>query len=132
MNATNLAIQYHSSTLSPECSFDTSVLPRLRKGLAKVTKVVPSRRISSEREVITVEVPSALVGKYPLTLDERINEVKEKLSKMSRVEKWKLVEESFGMWEDYPQDWLDKIRKGILSNNYKMDSSNRPYAIFSR
>jgi hypothetical protein len=132
MNGTYLAIQYHSSTSSSESYFANLVPPRLRKGMAKVTGVMPSRRISSEREVITVEVPSGLVGKYPLTLDERINEVKKKLSKMSRVEKWKLVEESFGMWEDYPQDWLDKIRKGILSNNYKMDSSNRPYAIFSR
>lgn len=131
MSASSLAEQYHSSTLSAKCSSAFSVPPILRKGMAKATGAVKSRRISSEPKVIVVEVPTPLVGKYPLSLDERVEQVKEMLSKMSRAEKWKLVEESFGMWEDYPQDWLDKLREGNLTFHYQIDSSNRPNGIFS-
>ncbi len=131
MNATNLAEQYHGSTLSAEWSFKTSEGRRLRKRVAKVPNSLP-RSISSERETKVVKVPSGLVGKYPLTLDERIKEVKDKLSKMSRDDKWKLVKESFGMWENYPQDWIEKLRKGILNIDHMIDSNNRPYVIFSR
>jgi len=131
MNATNIAIQYHSSTLSAEGSFMTSEGRRLRKRVAKVPHSLP-KLISSQRETKVVEVASRLVGKYPLTLDERIKEVKEKLSKMSQADKWKLIKESFGMWENYPQDWIEKLRKGILNIDHMIDSNNRSYVIFSR
>jgi len=131
MNATNIAIQYRSSTLSAEGSFKTSEWRRLRKRVAKVPHYLP-RLISSQRETKVIEVPSRLVGKYPLTLDERIKEVKKILSKMSKNDKWKLVKESFGMWENYPQDWIEKLRKGILKIDHMIDSNNRSYVIFSR
>jgi hypothetical protein len=132
MNASNLGIQYHSSTSSGEWFSANAGALRLRKRMAKAG-ISPFQRLSSERNVIVVKVPSRLVAKYPLTLDERIEEAKDKLHRMSRAEKWKLVKESFGMWENYPQDWLDKLRTG---NNLPLvnmvDSSNRPYVIFSR
>lgn len=130
MNASNLAIQYLSSTSSAECFSVNSGALKLRKRMARAG-VGPFRRISSERNVIIVEVPSRLVGIYPLSLDERIEKAKDKLCRMSRAEKWKLVKESFGMWENYPVDWLDELRKGNFVLLNMIDNSNRPFHVIS-
>jgi hypothetical protein len=129
MNASNLAEEYHSSTSSAECSSAISVTSKLRKGMARATGAVKSRRTSSERKVIVVEVPNILVDKYPLSLEERVKKVREKLSKMTKAEKWKLVEQSFGMWEDYPEDWLDKLREGTLNFEYQINDTNNQWNI---
>jgi hypothetical protein len=130
MNASNLATQYHKSTSSEEWFSANSGALRFRKGMAKAG-LGPFRRISSDCNVMVVEVPSILVGIYPLTLNERIKKAKDELNKMSRTEKWKLVEESFGMWENYPPDWLEKLKKGNLSLINMIDSSNRPFYVIS-
>ena len=44
--------------------------------------------------------------------EDKINEIDAELAMLSQPEKWKLVEESFGMWADYPADWLDRLRSG--------------------
>lgn len=36
------------------------------------------------------------------------------LSSMTDDEILELVEDSFGMWHDYPKDWLMKLREGKL------------------
>ena len=76
-------------------------------------------------------VSGRLIGKYPLTLDERIREAREKLKKMSMDKRWKLIEESYGMWEDYPEDWLERLREGTLFFNDMGESSDINYVLSS-
>ena len=76
-------------------------------------------------------ISGRLVGKYPLTLDDRIKEARKKLARMSVAKKWQLVEKSYGMWKDYTEDWLERIRKGTWSNDYLSDTSETSHALSS-
>lgn len=76
-------------------------------------------------------VSGRLVSKYPLTLDERIKEARKKLAKMSMAKKWELVRKGYGMWEDYPEDWLERLREGTLFFNHMRETSDINYVLSS-
>lgn len=78
---------------------------------------------SSVWRYATEVISGRLIGKYPLSLEERIEEARKKLSKMNKADKWKLVHKSFGMWEDYPEDWLERVRKGTWVHDYIRDTN---------
>lgn len=67
---------------------------------------------------------------YPLSMDDKIKKMTGELSNMTSAEKWELIEKSFGMWSDYPDDWLDNLRSGNLKIQGIADS-NSDYGIFS-
>ena len=76
-------------------------------------------------------ISGRLVDKYPLSLDDRVKEARKKLAKMTKAQKWKLIEESFGMWKDYPEDWLERIREGTWIYNYTRDTNESNYFVYS-
>lgn len=63
-------------------------------------------------------------------LEEKVDLIKDKVSKMSLKEKWEIVEKSFGMWSDYPDNWLSELRAGNLAS-FEGESSETEYEIFS-
>lgn len=128
MNATNLAEERFSSTSQSWILID---LLKFRRKFGNRGTVVPFEIKSSQCNAIVVESQNQLVSKYPLTLDQKVEEIKKRLSEMSHAEKWEIVRESFGMWEDYPKDWLDNIRSGNLRFNHMVDTSNKSDVIFS-
>jgi len=76
-------------------------------------------------------ISGRLVDKYPLSLDDRVKEARKKLAKMTKAQKWKLIEESFGMWKDYPEDWLERVREGTWIYNYTRDTNESNYFVYS-
>lgn len=68
---------------------------------------------------------------YPMTLDDRIKRARERLEKMSKAEKWELIRKSYGMWEDYPEDWLEKLRSGSLEFETMRATSESEDVFFS-
>ena len=44
--------------------------------------------------------------------DKKIQEILSKLRNMTTDEKWELVIKSYGMWEDYSKNWLERLRNG--------------------
>jgi len=76
-------------------------------------------------------ISGRLVGKYPLSLDDKVKEAQKKLAKMSKAQKWKLIEESFGMWKDYPQNWLERIREGTWIYDYARDTNESEYFVYN-
>ena len=46
--------------------------------------------------------------------EDKIKKMIRELSNMTSAEKWELIEKSFGMWSDYPDDWLGNLRSGNL------------------
>jgi len=76
-------------------------------------------------------ISGRLVDKYPFSLDDKVKEARKKLARMSKAQKWKLIEESFGMWKDYPEDWLERIREGKWIYNHARDTNESNYFVCS-
>ena len=121
MYESNTFRDYIYANLSPAYRLSKiSVNPRqVTSGSRKIVVVVAS----AVKSVIRV-VSGRLLGKYPLTFDDRIKEAQMELAKMSVAEKWELVKKSYGMWEDYPEDWLERIRKGTFTPNRYIASTD--------
>ena len=103
------------------------------------TNVVPLiKKCEPTFKIVQIQTPVKFkklqvkpITNFPLTFEERMKLAKQKLAKMSDEEKWKLIEESYGMWENYPEDWLKKMREGTLPVIHSMRSDIR-YVLLGR
>lgn len=71
----------------------------------------------------------SVIAQYPLSFEKRVKAARAKIKRMNGEEKWQLIEESFGMWEDYPENWLTRMREGTLDYRYSTESQITIHAI---
>lgn len=71
----------------------------------------------------------SIIAQYPLSFEKRIKAARTKIIRMNDEEKWQLIEESYGMWEGYPEDWLTRMREGTLDYRYSTESQITIHAI---
>ena len=70
-----------------------------------------------------------ILDQYPLPFDERVKRIKAEVKMLGKEERWDLIMESFGMWEDYPEDWLERVREGASFYQESTESLSITYAI---
>ena len=89
--------------------------------MKETAKIVPKFRFHSGR--------IRLISHSLIPFEERVKAARAKIRKMNKEERWRLIEESFGMWESYPGDWLIRMREGTLQYKYSTESQIITYAI---
>jgi len=62
----------------------------------------------------TTESKWYILSLSELSLEEKIAWIEKEIKGMTEEERWGLIMESFGMWEDYPEDWLERMRRGEI------------------
>jgi len=64
------------------------------------------------------------ISHFPLTFEEQVIEAENKLKKMTLTQRKKLAKKACGAWENYPDDWFNKIIEGILSSPYDITTES--------
>lgn len=102
----------------------TSQIP-ITKDSSTVTKA--TRKIIPKFKFYSGEI--RIIAQYPLSFENRVKTARAKIKRMNDEEKWQLIEESYGMWEGYPENWLTRMREGTLDYRYSTESQITIHAI---
>jgi len=93
------------------------------------TVIKATRKIIPKFKFYSGEI--RIIAQYPLSFENRVKVARAKIKRMNDEEKGQLIEESYGMWEGYPGDWLIRMREGTLDYRYSTESQVTIHAISS-